>query len=206
MTTIQPSLEIRAITDINECARFAEVSQGYESGHIRIDADKWRKWLSSEHSPIRVFDMLITFTGIPYRTAMHFRTHSVGILHSVDVLPIVRSQRPDGYNPVEYDRDLAPQNAPVVMMFKANPQALMAISRKRLCANADIQAQTWWKKAVYEVSVHENPYVAAIADFMVPECEYRGGWCHELRCCGRYPKWQLEKFRTQLQKKEQSQS
>lgn len=65
------------------------------------------------------------------------------------------------------------------MAFSANAQALINISRKRLCAKASPETRQAWteiKKAIADVD-------PVMTEKMVPECVYRS-FCPECGCCG----------------------
>lgn len=62
----------------------------------------------------------------------------------------------------------------------ANAQALINISRKRLCSCASPETREAWK-LVIEALKEKDPILASVC---VPECIYRG-FCPEFdRCCG----------------------
>ena len=122
----------------------------------------------SEHSPIRTQLFLIEMKDIPTFVSVHFVRHNVGIIH------FVKSNRADRGGDNEADR-----MSPVNHMMIANAQALINISRKRLCSKASPETQEIMvtiANKVYEVD-------AALAMCMLPECQYRGG-CTEINSCG----------------------
>ena len=86
-----------------------------------------RKILRAEHSPIRSLIFCFKISNIKSWVATHFVRHHVG------VEKWVRTQRTDrtGVN-----RDELPQGAEVEMELEANAQALINMSRKRLCNQA----------------------------------------------------------------------
>lgn len=61
----------------------------------------------------------------------------------------------------------------------ANAQALINISRKRLCNKASKETREAWEKAKEAVGKVDP----VMADKMVRNCVYRG-FCPELECCG----------------------
>ena len=142
---------------------------GSESG--KYPSPKWkREILMAEHSPIRLIRLKVRITDVPYYVVMHLVRHKVGIEHWVE------SQRTDRTG---IDRDVLPQAMPINYTFEANAQALITISRKRLCGQADPETQAVWRavrKAVKEV----EPELASV---MHPDCVYRG-FCPEMRSCG----------------------
>lgn len=81
---------------------------------------------------------------------------------------------------------------PVMMEMDANIQALINISKKRMCTGADPTTRLYWK-AVWE-AIRE--YDENIAWAMVPEC-IRDGGCPEYQPCGLF-----EKFAEGLTKEE----
>ena len=170
---------VKANTDIQVVAEAAAETQGLEPTALTVD--KWLKWLHSEHSMIRVYQISIELIGIPYYVSVHLVRHKIG------VEPFVRSQRDTSINPVDYDRRKAPQDALVNHRMILNPQAIINISHVRMCNNADVATREVWHNVYQAIKEHENPYISAIAEVMMPRCEYRGGVCHELRPCGRYP-------------------
>ena len=91
----------------------------------------------------------------------------------------VHSQRADRRElPIE--RDKLPQGARNDMDMSANVQALINISRKRLCNCASPETREAWKMLVEEIRKVDP----ILAEKMVPECIYRG-FCPEfMNPCG----------------------
>ena len=81
---------------------------------------------------------------------------------------------------------------PDSMDIMANAQALINVSRKRLCSKASPETRDAWKK-VQDAVRNVDP---VMADKMVPNCIYRG-FCSELECCGYC---QTQKFKEELEK------
>lgn len=141
-------------------------------------SEEWkRKMLRAKHSPIQAVFYHIRLVGVPYWVSVHLVRHKVGVDHWV------RSQRTDRTG---VDRGSLPQDAPVVHDMVANAQAVMAISRKRLCGCASPETRAAWEAVVEGLrKIGET----ALADACVPECVHQGGWCPELAGCGRCPSW-----------------
>ena len=169
-------IRVRPLVDVQECGRVARATQGITGNSVSLKT--WQKWLKAEHSMIRVFLLAIEMTDIPYYVSVHLVRHKFGVEH------FVRSQRDTSMNPVEYERNSAPQNALVNHIMILNPQSLINISRKRLCNKADPATKRLWSYVRDVISRHHNPYVAAIASVMMPDCEYRGR-CNEVVPCGK---------------------
>jgi hypothetical protein len=126
--------------------------------------------LYAEHSPIRNIIVKGTWEKIKYWVSVHFTRHKIGIEH------FVKTQRSDrtGIN-----RDNLTQGALVQHSFIANAQAIINISRKRLCKQSSIETRTAWiefLKCLYDD-------LKEIKEVSVPECIYRG-FCPEITCCG----------------------
>lgn len=151
---------------------------GSEEG--KYPSSTWkRKILLAEHSPIRLLEFTIRITGIPYYVVMHLVRHKIGIEHWVS------TQRTDRTG---IDRTQLPQGALVNYTFRANAQALIAISRKRLCNQASAETRNAWR----DVRTAIRKVEPELASLMVPECIYRGH-CTEMKPCGVFdtPKYDM---------------
>lgn len=132
---------------------------------------KWKmKLLRAEHSPIRKMTFSWRWVDIPYWVSVHFCRHKIGIDH------FVKTQRTDRTG---VDRAELPQGALVSHECVANAQALINISRKRLCNGASPETREAWKMVKEEVAKVEPE----LAKCMVIECVYRGH-CPEMFPCG----------------------
>ena len=142
-----------------------------KEGTGKTPSDSWKKTiLLCEHSPIRKIRFSWKWVNLKSWVSVHFVRHWVGILHWVS------TQRTDrtGIN-----RDESPQNAPVTHECEANAQALINISRRRLCSQAAPETREAWQEVRQEVAKCD-PILASV---MVPECIYRG-FCPEFKSCG----------------------
>lgn len=142
---------------------------GKDTGHYPSSAWK-RKILLAEHSPIRLLTYMIRLTGIPYFVSCHLVRHKIGVEHWV------RTQRTDRTG---VDRSSLPQDAPVEHTIEVNAQALINISRKRLCHQAAPETRQAWKVVLNTLAEHE-PELRSVC---VKECVYRG-FCPEMKSCG----------------------
>lgn len=132
---------------------------------------RWkRKILLAEHSPIRKLRFSWRWVNLPYWVSVHFVRHKVGIEH------FVRTQRTDRTG---VDRTELPQGAPVSHECEADAQALINISRKRLCNGASPETRAAWRMVREKVAETEPE----LASCMAPECVYRG-FCPEMFGCG----------------------
>ena len=132
---------------------------------------EWRRrMLLCEHSPIRKLQICWKWYDLPYWVSTHFVRHKFGIEH------FVRSQRTDRTG---VDRDTLEQGALVEHECEANAQAIINISRKRLCSKASMQTILAWTLFLNEIK-KEQPELYEVC---VPDCIYRG-WCYEYKSCG----------------------
>jgi len=134
-------------------------------------SEAWKKTiLLAEHSPIRKIRFAWKWEDLRYWVSVHFVRHKHGIEHWVS------TQRTDRTN---INRDDQPQSALVSHECEANAQALIFISRRRLCRQASPETREAWQAVRQEVA----EYDPVLASVMVPECVYRG-FCPEFTSCG----------------------
>ncbi|GAB6153697.1 hypothetical protein JCM17380_24470 [Desulfosporosinus burensis] len=143
---------------------------GLEGAGKEPDSLWKRRLLMSEHSPIRKLHIAWKWLGLPYWVSVHFVRHKYGIEHWVSTQRIDRAGQ---------DRDIKSQDSVVMHESEANAQALITISRKRLCSGASPETRLAWQKVKAEVAKVE-PELASV---MVKECIYRG-FCPEFVSCG----------------------
>ena len=147
-----------------------------------------RRMLLCEHSPIRQLSIKGKWYNLMSWVSVHFVRHKFGIEHWV------RTQRTDrtGKN-----RNELPQGSEVEHEFIANTQAIINISRKRLCKQASKETTIAWK-AFLETIKDKQPELYSVC---VPDCMYRG-WCYEFKSCGyhktREYKSKLKKYREDI--------
>ena len=123
--------------------------------------------LEARHSPIRVLNFMFRLE-IPYWVSVHLCRH-------IPSQPFVTSQRNDRQS--EYDRNSAPQDAMVTMLWYMNAEELMVIANKRLCKQASEETQ-----AVVRMMCEEVLKVCPEFEcLLVPMCKY--GKCHEMFPC-----------------------
>ena len=144
-------------------------TMGKDSG--KYPSPEWkRKILLAEHSPIRLLEFTIKMTDIPSWVSVHLVRHKIGVEH------FVKSQRTDRTG---IDRNKLPQDSPVTHTMRINAQALIFISRRRLCTQASLETRQLWGEVIDAIGEFE-PEIASVC---VPECVYRG-FCPEMKPCG----------------------
>lgn len=154
-------------------------------------SDSWKaKMLLAEHSPIRLLEYEWTWEEIKQWVTTHLVRHHEGCEKFVHTQRGDRRAILEEYN--VNSRDELPQGAVNDMDMTANAQAIINISRKRLCSCASKETREAWiqvKNAIEEVD-------PILASKMVPECIYRG-FCPEfMNPCG-YSK--TEKYKQDLE-------
>lgn len=130
-----------------------------------------RRMLLCEHSPIRKKIINWKWLDLKYWISVHFVRHKFGIEH------FVKSQRPDRTGN-RNNRDDMPQNTLVNHECEANAQAIINISRKRLCKMAMPETRQTWQDFLNEL----NKIEPELVNVCVPDCIYRG-WCYEYNSC-----------------------
>lgn len=139
-------------------------------------SNSWKaKLLLAEHSPIRLLEFDWTWGEIQQWVTTHIVRHHEGCEKFVHTQRVDRNPELKGLS-----RDELPQGLLNDMDMTANAQALINISRKRLCSCASKETREAWKQ-VKEAIREVDPIMA---DKMVPECIYRG-FCPEfINPCG----------------------
>jgi hypothetical protein len=144
---------------------------------------EWKKQiLLSEHSPIRKLRFSFKWYDLLSWCSVHFCRHKIGIEH------FVRTQRTDRTGT---DRNELPQGSFVEHECEANAQAIINISRKRLCNCASKETREAWKAFLETIKDIEPELYGACKK----ECVYRG-WCFEFSSCNYH---KTEQFRKELE-------
>jgi hypothetical protein len=153
-----------------EVANSANTTIHKESGEKEPSSNWKRRMLLCEHSPIRQLIFKWKWYNLKYWTSVHLVRHWLGIIHWV------RTERTDrtGIN-----RDELPQGNFVEHECEANAQAIINISRRRLCRQASMETREAWKEALEKIK-NECPELYQVC---VPDCVYRS-WCYEFKSCG----------------------
>jgi len=164
-------MQIKTLTDwltVKACA-LATIGKNMK----KAPDSKWKyRILYAEHSPIRTLTFKWAWKALPSWVSVHFVRHHIGIEH------FVKTQRTDRTG---LKRDNLPQNSPVEHTCVANAQAIINISRKRLCHQASKETREAWTTFI-ETLRKVEPELASLC---VPECIYRG-FCPEFKTCGAF--------------------
>lgn len=149
----------------------ARTTISMENGDKVVTPQYMRKMYMCEHSPIRIMTYNVILKNVPYAYAMHLVRHNIGFT------PYVSTQRDDRTEDARPRKDKG-QEEYVMLRFIGNAQAIINISRKRLCTGASIETRLIWKAVLFEIAKYDKPLV----DSCVPECVYRG-FCPEFYPC-----------------------
>ena len=170
---------VEKLTDNNLMREMCESTM-----HYRLESKMTSLTMyNCEHSPIRAVLFTIKMEGIPSFVSVHLVRHNVGVQHFVQTMRNDRGAE-----------DVANRNTPVNHTMIANAQALINMARKRLCYKASDETREVFNLIVDAIArVDED-----LPKFMEPECIYRGGFCHEPKCCGKVEgvKWVSSKSRS----------
>jgi hypothetical protein len=123
------------------------------------------------HSPIRTQLFAVKMYDIPTFVSVHLVRHNIGITH------FVKSNREDLPG---YTGDLG-RLQPVNHFMLMNAEALINMARKRLCAKAHIETQN----LIHLIRAEVAKVDLDLVKYMIRECEYRNGYCPELKSCGK---------------------
>ena len=170
-------INIRAITSDKEVLNACRLTVW--KGNLEKDPSEKFMYdvYMSEHSPIRDKLYVIEISGIKSWIATHFVRHHIGIT------PYVSTQRDDRVeleSNIDGDRDNARQGSLVNMRMTVNAQAMINISKKRLCLQSHPETIAVWKEVLKALKLIDAP----LHHHCVPNCVYRNGICPELTSCG----------------------
>lgn len=128
-----------------------------------------QKLLISEHSPIRLLRVKWSWQKIKSWIATHFARHWIGWQKWIG------TRRTDRTG---IDRDDLKQGELIPMDIEANAQAMINVSRVRLCRQSAPETREYMEDLKRSIRNVEPE----ISDVMVPNCVYRGG-CPEFSPC-----------------------
>ena len=139
---------------------------------VNAPSTEWKHAiLEARHSPIRYLRYSF-YIECPSWVSVHLCRH-------VHAQPYVKSQRNDRQH--DYDRNKAPQDSPVSMIYDVNAEELMTIANKRLCQQASPET----RQLVSDMCALAEAATPELHGLLVPMCEYQGGVCHEMYPCGK---------------------
>lgn len=137
----------------------------------KYPTSEWkRKIIMSEHSMIRKLKFSAKWYDLKSFVSTHICRHKYGIEHWV------RTQRSDRTG---IDRNKLPQDNPVEHEIEANAQAIINISRKRLCFQASKETREAWQSFLDSFK-DEQPELYSSC---VKDCVYKNGFCSEFKSC-----------------------
>lgn len=161
-------------TDVKNTCR---LTSNKDATDTPVTKDFKIKLLISEHSPITSLIFSWIWPKIPSWVSVHFARHWLGWQKWVSTR---RSDR------TGVDRRKLPQDEPVTMKIEANTQALINVSKRRLCFQASHETRKYMEAIKSNIAKTEPE----IALTMVPSCIYRWG-CPEFTSCGLFKEFQI---------------
>ena len=159
------AVTIRPLTDLAVVQRAAQMTTHGQPIKAPLAA-----WYRTEHSPVRARIFWIELERVPTFVSVHLTRHKAGVEH------FVQSMRDDRGGAGD---DVVTRLTPVNHGMLINAQALIHMSRKRLCYAASKRTVAAWRK-VRQCMREVDP---DLANYMVPECVYRNGICPEFKEC-----------------------
>lgn len=156
---------IKPLTDLQLVQRAAHMTTHGQPIKAQLKA-----WYKTEHSPIRAMLFWIEFHAIPTFVSVHLVRHKIGVEHYVQSMRDDRGGAGD---------EIVNRNTPVNHGMVVNAQALIQMSRKRLCLASSKKTVATWTKLRKEMKEVDKD----LAHYMVPECVYRNGFCPEFKEC-----------------------
>lgn len=180
VTTMNPMYELRdenCIT-VNKRASTKWIEEQYLVENWQTQKDYFKKCFLGEHSTIET---------------LHFRVIDSScrgdvcnqIVRATKGLPRyqVRSSRPDWTGEPRKPSD------ETYVWFSSiwNPLAFINMCRQRLCMKAQKETREWVQNVLQIMKNSNDPMLVALAECCVPNCEYRGCRCFEMKPCGKYP-------------------
>lgn len=169
-------IEIRKLSGSHEMQDSALMTVDKKDGREMTD-DLLRRYLISEHSPIRSIMISVVMMDISYYTSVHFSRH-------VHTLHYVSTSRPDLIGRPRSIDDRV--NHKMIM----NVQALIDMMRKRLCMRCAEETRRV-AESIRLLMLHDaDNEIRIIGGVLVPNCVYRGA-CPEFKPCLRSGKYDL---------------
>ena len=180
-------IEIKRITSWERVLNACRMTVNKKYLEKEPDDEFKKKLIRAEHSPLRMLEFDITIRDLPYWI------HTELVRHHVGVEKFVTTSRPDRTHSGLTRHDLR-QDALVSMTLSMNAQAIINVSRVRLCRMAAEETRNVWQSVIDALREVEP----LLADACVSNCVYRG-YCPEFNPCGYagsnpFKKW-LERYR-----------
>ena len=159
-------VKARIISGWDNALSAARFTVGKDTPIGKMPSAEWKhKMCASEHSPLREVVYRVECYDVPRRAMSHLVRHHEGIEK------FVQTSRPDRNPNADPDK--------VNVAFTINAQALIQISRTRLCNKAWYETKTLWECIIESIS-EIDPIVVK---YCVPNCLYRLGICPETPSC-----------------------
>lgn len=134
-------------------------------------SEEWEhKMARACHSPIRARMFIVKMFNIPYYVSVHLVRHKIGVEH------FVRTNRSDRTG---RDTNNDTRNTPTNHAMLINAEALINMSRKRMCSMADPATRRVWSAVMTSLEDVDK----AVYGRCVQQCVHCG-YCPEFKSCG----------------------
>lgn len=159
-------IKARIISDWDNALSAARFTAGKATPEGKIPSFNWKmNMCRAEHSPIREVIYHVECYGMPWRALWHLVRHHEGLEK------FVYTSRPDRRENTTTDL--------YDVKFTINAQAVIQISRVRLCNKAWHETISVWKSILRAI----NDVDPSVPSWCVPRCVLIGA-CPEMECCG----------------------
>jgi len=129
------------------------------------------------HSPLRAVNYRIYVEDVKSWVTVHYVRHHIGVQF------YIKSQRTDRDNQDHSDRNKAPQDTLINMMFDINANSLLTMAQARLCHKASPDTRAVMR-AIKSELLQGDEYDELVGMAMQPSCDWYHR-CFEPRPCGK---------------------
>lgn len=161
--------------------RFCKTTLGEEYNEIewkpKNEKKFWYRQIWANHSTLRCIRFMVEDT-VPRNVAMQLVRHTAG-----NPQPEVESSRPDwtgkprSNDPYEMKK--------IAILYTA--ESFVSMAEKRLCNRTESNTRETVQQWINNMRDSEIPFLQALAARCMPRCKLYGGFCPEIKRCGKYP-------------------
>ena len=170
-------VKARIISGWDNALSAARFTVGKATPEGKMPSDEWKHQMcATEHSPLREVVYRVECYDIPRRAMSHLVRHHEGIEKYVE------TSRPDRNPNADPDK--------VNVAFTINAQAVIQISRTRLCSKAWYETRAVWARIIDAIEDVDK----IVPQYCVRNCLYRCGICPESPSCNyvNSKEWKIE--------------
>lgn len=146
------------------------------------EVEFWIKQICANHSTLRSVHFRLVDTR-PKSVIMQIIRATKG-----HPQPEVQSSRPDWTGK---ERSSDPYEDKLFMQDHT-AESFIEMAKQRLCARTEPRTRQFMADMVVALRQDKNPFLKAVGYCCHPACEWMGGRCPEINCCGKCPKLSAE--------------